>query len=76
MRKIFVCLESPEMKTRAQKNFRWCRWGAERRAKRAQTRERGSPSAPAEIHNKSQVYYHKLSQSRNLTIYPHGLIND
>ena len=31
------------------KNVRWCRWGAERRVKRAQTRERGPPSAPAEI---------------------------
>ena len=39
----------PPSKTRAPKNFRWCRWGAERRVKRAQTRERGPPSAPAEI---------------------------
>ena len=30
-------------------NFRSCRWGAERRVKRAQTRERGPPSALAEI---------------------------
>ena len=32
------------------KNFRWCRWGAERRVKRAQTQERGPPSAPAVIY--------------------------
>ena len=30
-------------------NFRWCRWGAERRVERAQTREQGPPSVPAEI---------------------------
>ena len=35
--------------TRVPKNFRWCRWGAKRRVKRAQTRERGPPSAPAEF---------------------------
>ena len=28
-------------KTPAPENFRWCRWAAERRVKRAQTRERG-----------------------------------
>jgi hypothetical protein len=33
----------------AQKNFCWCQGGAERRVKRAQTREQGPPSAPAEI---------------------------
>ena len=32
------------------KNFHWCRWGAECRVKRAQTRERGPPTAPAEIY--------------------------
>ena len=31
------------------RGFRWCRWGAERRVKHGQTRERGPPSAPAEI---------------------------
>ena len=30
-------------------NFRLCRWGAEQRVECAQTRERGPPSAPAEI---------------------------
>ena len=30
-------------------NFRSCRWGAERRVSRAQTRERGPPSARAEF---------------------------
>ena len=35
--------------TRALKNFHWCRLGAERRLEHAQTRERGPPSAPAEI---------------------------
>ena len=34
-------------------NFRWCWWGAERRVKRAQTQERGPPSAPAEITNQN-----------------------
>ena len=31
------------------KNFRWFQWGAERRVERAQTWERGPPSAPVEI---------------------------
>ena len=31
------------------KNFPWCRWGQERRVKRAHTRDRGPPSMPAEI---------------------------
>ena len=35
--------------TSVPKNFRWCRWGAERWVKRAQTQERGPLSAPAEI---------------------------
>ena len=35
--------------TCAEKNHRWCRWGADLRVKRAQTRERGPPSAPGEI---------------------------
>ena len=30
-------------------NFRWSRWGAEQMVWPAQTRERGPPSAPAEI---------------------------
>ena len=30
-------------------NFHCCRWGAERRVARGQTREQGPPSAPAEI---------------------------
>ena len=29
--------------------FRWCRWRAEQRVERVQTRERGPPSAPVEI---------------------------
>ena len=33
----------------APKNFRWCRWGAERRPNRGQTREQGPPSTLAEI---------------------------
>ena len=37
------------LQTRVPKNFRWCRWRAERRVERAQTRERGPPSAPGEI---------------------------
>ena len=35
------------------KNFRWCRWGAEWRVKRAQTWEQGPPSAPAEIYKRT-----------------------
>ena len=42
------CLKAT-LQTRAPKNFRWCRWRAEQRVERAQTRERGPPSAPAEI---------------------------
>ena len=37
------------LQTCAPENFRVCRWGAERRVSRAQTRERGPPSAWAEI---------------------------
>ena len=37
------------LQTRAPENFRSRRWGAERRVSRAQTRERGPPSAWAEI---------------------------
>ena len=37
------------LQTRAPENFRVRRWGAERRVSRAQTRERGPPSAYAEI---------------------------
>ena len=37
------------LQTRALENFRSRRWGAERRVSRAQTRERGPPSALAEI---------------------------
>ena len=32
-------------------NFRYCRWGAERRVSRAQTRERGPTSVLVEILN-------------------------
>ena len=35
--------------TRALKKFCWFRWGAERRVKRAQTREQGALSAPGEF---------------------------
>ena len=37
------------LQTRVPENFRYCRWGAERRVPRARTRERGPPSALAEI---------------------------
>ena len=37
------------LQTRTPENFRYCRWGADRRVSRAQTRERGPPSALAEI---------------------------
>ena len=33
------------LQKRVPKNFRSCRWGAEQRVSRAQTRERGPPSA-------------------------------
>ena len=37
------------LQTRASKNFCWYQWGAERRVKLAQTRERGPPSPLAKI---------------------------
>ena len=39
------------LQTRVPENFRQCRWGAERRVLRAQTREQGPPSALAEFLN-------------------------
>ena len=39
----------PTPQTRAPKYFHWSRLGTEWRVKHAQTRERGPPSAPAEI---------------------------
>jgi hypothetical protein len=54
-----TCLESPEMVRKIDhifdnplsdtKHFRWCRWGTKQGVERAQTWERGPPSAPAEI---------------------------
>ena len=43
------------LQTRAAKNFSSCRWGAKRRVSRAQTRERGPPSARAEISNEVKM---------------------
>ena len=45
----FLGLFKATLQTREPKNFRSRRWGAERRVSRAQTRERGPPSAWAEI---------------------------
>ena len=56
----------PSSQTCVPKKFRWCRWGAERRVKRAQTWERGPPSAPAEICYMS-IYY--VSWAHNIYIY-------
>ena len=46
---IAISLLKVTLQTRAPKNFFLRQWGAERRVKRAQTRERGPPSASAEI---------------------------
>ena len=39
----------PSPQTCEPTNFHWCRCGAEGRVKRVQTRERGTPSVPAEF---------------------------
>ena len=58
------------LQTRAVENFRYCRWGAERRVSRAQTRERGHPSALAELSdvlvNKPPKFSTKLIFKSNL----------
>ena len=48
------------LQTRAAENFRSRRWGAERRVARAQTRERGSPSALAEIFTTAIRFHQNL----------------
>ena len=50
------CLKTT-LQTWVPENFRSRRWGAERRVSRAQTRERGPPSAWAEILFKNKAKY-------------------
>ena len=45
------------LQTCVPKKLRLCRWGAEQWVKHAQTRERGSPSAPAEFFNMTNTRY-------------------
>ena len=51
------------LKTCVAENFRVCRWGAERRVSRAQTRERGPPSAYVEIVKTNYEYLAFQGQS-------------
>ena len=50
--------------TCVEKKFRLCRWGAERRVKRAQTRERGPPSALAEFLSTKTFCYSSRCKSK------------
>ena len=46
---FFLKILKVTLQKRVPENFRSCRWGAEQRVLRVQTRERGPPSALAEI---------------------------
>ena len=64
------CLKTT-LQTRVPENFRSRRWGAERRVSRAQTRERGPPSAWAEIFLRFyQNYYIEIWYNLNLQSCP------
>ena len=56
------------LQTCVPENFRYCRWGAERRVSRAQTRERGPPSELAEIFSLFPSFWQELTSFIKLLI--------